>query len=63
MPPINKYKWTYQFIFDFGNEGTKNWSYTTDLGFKEADEQAFNTAMWDGTRKYLYAGKYKANAE
>ena len=55
----NKHKWTYNFVFDYGNDGTENYSFTTDGGYKYASEVAFNNALFNGTRKVLYAGKYK----
>ena len=61
MPNVrNKHWWTYQFVFKFGDGSIKNYSFKTNRGYIYAEGIAFNNATWDGTRDYLYAGKYKA---
>ena len=48
----NKHKWTYNFVFDYGNDGTENYSFTTDGGYKYASEVAFNNALFKVLAKF-----------
>ncbi len=60
----NKHNWCYRFVYWKNNTKRSNfYTIETNLGFKYAENLAWNSALWDGCMNMIYLGKNKMEVD